>query len=113
VEKLKSKWSTAMTTPRPRKSELASVKPVCPDPTSTGYKVLHTPTGEPLTNLYQRLHETAVDLVQSTRSPSNWPDLIAYLLESMENLEGEHHALESALDDTCRLITRRLNKGKW
>jgi hypothetical protein len=75
--------------------------------------VLHTATGEPLTNLYQRLHETAVDLVQSTISPSNWPDLIAYLLESMENLEGEHHALESALDDICRLITRRLNKGKW
>lgn len=89
--------------------------PLTPTPDSTGYKFQHTAKGEPLTELYQRLHETAVDIVSATGEYSafEWPDLIIYLLRSMENQVPPSNSLESALDEICRQITRRLNNGKW
>jgi len=89
--------------------------PLTPTPNSTGYMFQHTAKGEPLTELYQRLHETAVDIVNATGKYSafEWPELMIYLLRSMENQVSPSNSLESALDEICRQITHRLNDGKW
>jgi hypothetical protein len=90
-------------------------QPLTPNPNSTGYMFQHTAKGEPLTDLYQRLHETALDIATATGKYSafEWPDLIIYLLRSMENQVPSSNSLESALDEICRQITRRLDDGKW
>ena len=83
-----------------------------PSPGTTGFQVLTDAEGSPLPELYEFIYETARHVVKALPSPPSWTSVIVYLLAAMESL-NPHHAMDSALDDLCRLITQRLNKGNW
>ena len=96
-----------------RNRKANSYNQLIPDTASTGYQFAHSKNGDPLTDLYRLVHETAIELTIATTSPSEWPPLIIYLLRSLEAQAPTAASLESALDDICRLITRRMNTGEW
>jgi hypothetical protein len=80
---------------------------------STGYQVLTDATGDPLPELYELLEETAHDITTAVPSPSLWAKVITFLLANMEETTQSSTPTESALDNICRLITRRLRLGNW
>jgi hypothetical protein len=45
--------------------------------------------------------------------PAQWSGLVIYLLASLENQRQDHPAIDSTLDNICRLIIKRLNSGLW
>ena len=84
-----------------------------PDMTSTGYLFQKTASGAPITDIYQLLFEISETLDLEVPSPSQWPSLIIYMIRSLEYCSKDHTGLESALDEICRQITKRLNSGQW
>jgi hypothetical protein len=84
-----------------------------PDFTSTGYQFQRTASGAPITDIYELLFHISETLDLEVPSPSQWPSLITYMIRSLEYCSKDHTGLESALDEICRRITRRLNNGKW
>ena len=100
-----------MPTSNPSKPTIAP--PPSPYKDTTGYQFIHTTTGEPLTALYKRIYEHALDLAAATISPAEWPPLVIYLVRCLEAQAPNASCLESALDDICRMIGQRLNKGEW
>ena len=101
------------TNPQPTTTHHPPAKPLRPASGTTGYTFLKDANGRPITELYQELHETAVKVSAAVPDPSQWPGLVAYLVASLENQRPDHPAIESSLDNICRLITRRLNIGRW
>jgi hypothetical protein len=105
----------------PARDEKSPMGPVmkrgqtAPRPSSgtTGYQVLNDANGDPMPELFDLIHGFAVDITTALPSPSLWPGIITYLLASMEHNIGPHSSLDSALDNICRLITRRMNRGEW
>jgi hypothetical protein len=87
--------------------------PILPATGTTGYTFLKDANGRPITELYQELHEIAVRISVSVPDPSQWAGLVAYMVASLENQRPDHPAIESTLDNICRLLTRRLNQGRW
>ncbi len=94
-------------------SENLSPKPLSPASGSTGYTFQTDANGHPITELYQELHETAVRISTAVPDPSQWSNFIIYLIASLENQEKDHPAIESTLDNVCRLVAKRMNMGRW
>jgi len=84
-----------------------------PSKGTTGYLVLTDATGDPMPEMYEYIHDAAVHITKALPYPSQWSSVVMYLLACLEANTEIHHPLDSTLDNICRLITRRLNKGKW
>jgi len=84
-----------------------------PSKGTTGYLVLTDAAGDPMPEMYEYINETADHIVNALPNPSQWSSVVMYLLACLEANTEIHRPLDSALDNICRLITRRLNKGQW
>jgi hypothetical protein len=80
---------------------------------TTGYLVLTDAAGDPMPEMYEYINETADHIINALPNPSQWSSVVMYLLACLEANTEIHRPLDSALDNICRLITRRLNKGNW
>lgn len=80
---------------------------------STGFKVLTDANGEPLLDTYTLIEEIAHHFAVILPDPIEWCSIVIYLLKNMAFYTDKTRAFESALDNLCRLITRRLNHGHW
>ena len=104
---------------RPRETVKTQLAPPLPNKTirpisgTTGYVVLTDANGDPMPELYEFIQDTAVRISKALPSPSQWSNAVMHLLACLEANTDIHLPLNSALDNICRLITRRLNHGKW
>jgi hypothetical protein len=88
-------------------------KTIRPSSGTTGFQSLTDANGDPLPELYEFVQSTAAHIVKALPSPSQWSNAVMYLLECLEAGSDPHRPLDSSLDNICRLITRRLNRGNW